>query len=358
MSAVTSPLPNQARTPAAPARPSPSGLGGLLRRAYAWHRPLMLMVASMALLVLVSAGGMLFDGREQMGVSVWEKSLKFGTAFVFYGTTLAWMASLTTKAKRTVWAMGLLVAVSGFADVAMVAMQSARGTFSHFNMTDDFYAGLNRFVFNTGVPALLLFNLVLAVILMVQRVGDKATALAIRLSAAFSVVGMGMGVLMSVKGSEGGTYTDGNGHAVDLVIGHTVGGRDDGALIPFVHWSATGGDLRIPHFVGMHGMQVILLVALLVNVLAARAAWLCDERTRRSVIAVAAAGYAGLTALVAWQALRGQSLIHPDARTWAALGVIAVVTAAGLASVYAVGRSRARLAAARTADGVRAHTAA
>ncbi|GAB3562431.1 hypothetical protein GCM10027445_02980 [Amycolatopsis endophytica] len=42
-------------------------------------------------------------------------------------------------------------------------------------------------------------------------------------------------------------------------------------------------------------------------------------------------GYAGVVALVTWQALRGQPLIHPDARTLLALGALVAAVAAGAA---------------------------
>jgi hypothetical protein len=48
---------------------------------------------------------------------------------------------------------------------------------------------------------------------------------------------------------------------------------------------------------------------------------------------VAGVTYAGLTALVTWQALRGQSLVHPDALT--------LVAAAGLAAAAGIGTLRA-----------------
>ncbi|GIG71433.1 hypothetical protein Pen01_77280 [Phytomonospora endophytica] len=326
----------------------------LLRRTSGWHRPLMVMVAAMSVLVLVSLGGVLFDDRVQMGVSPWEKPLKFGFAFVAYGLTLAWMLSLPHKGKRFTWWIGAVVALSGTLDVAVIAIQGARGTFSHFNDSGDWGAELTKMVFNYFVPLLMLANLVLAITLIAQRIGDKATALAIRLAAVSSVVGMGLGLLISFNPEPmGGTYTDGNGASVEMMISHNVGIRDDSGVMPFTGWSSVGGDLRIPHFVGMHGMQVLLLAGLVLSLLAARVAWLRDERTRRSMVAVVGLGYGGVTALVTWQALRGQSLIHPDARTWAAAGVIAAVVAVGAAAVYAVGRGRAKAAAERPAERVR-----
>jgi hypothetical protein len=48
------------------------------------------------------------------------------------------------------------------------------------------------------------------------------------------------------------------------------------------------------------------------------------ERTRVRLLIVGAAGYAGLIALVTWQALRGRSIVHPDVRTLAAATALVV----------------------------------
>jgi hypothetical protein len=43
--------------------------------------------------------------------------------------------------------------------------------------------------------------------------------------------------------------------------GHWVGGlRTDANGLPFSGWSTTGGDLRVPHFFGLHTAQVIAAV--------------------------------------------------------------------------------------------------
>jgi hypothetical protein len=45
---------------------------------------------------------------------------------------------------------------------------------------------------------------------------------------------------------------------------------------------------------------------------------------RAALIVVAAATYAALLAVLTWQALRGQSVVHPDGLTLTAIGAIAV----------------------------------
>jgi hypothetical protein len=106
--------------------------------------------------------------------------------------------------------------------------------------------------------------------------------------------------------------------------GHTVGAPDGGPGLPLTDWSTLHGDLRIGHFVGLHALQALPILAWLL----ARFTGL-DERTRVRLIRLAAAGMAGLVVLLSWQALRGQPLIAPDAETLAAAAALVGLVAAG-----------------------------
>jgi hypothetical protein len=153
---------------------------------------------------------------------------------------------------------------------------------------------------------------------------------------------MALGALMTLPTPAQQRVADRGGHP-DLIGAHSVGVPDGGPGMPFTGWSTTGGDLRIPHFVGIHAMQVLPLIAILLSQLGARVTVLRDARVRARLVRVSAATYAGLVGLVTWQALRGQPLIHPDVVTLAALAALVLATWAAMRAVVARGQARASM---------------
>lgn len=131
-----------------------------------------------------------------------------------------------------------------------------------------------------------------------------------------ALVGAGFGFLMTqpTKEQRVADHLD-----TAAVIGaHAVGVPDGGPSLPLTGWSTTGGDLRIPHFVGMHALPLLPLFLVALVALAPRFARLRDPRVRLRLVLVASGACAAVTALVTWQALRGRPLVHPDGATVAA----------------------------------------
>ena len=104
---------------------------------------------------------------------------------------------------------------------------------------------------------------------------------------------------------------------------HTVGAPDGGRGLPVTGWSVDHGDLRIAHFLGMHGLQVLPLLAWWI----ARRRAFASVRTQRNLIFAAATSYLALFGLVLWQAFRGQSIAQPDGLTLESFAVWLVGTA-------------------------------
>lgn len=91
-----------------------------------------------------------------------------------------------------------------------------------------------------------------------------------------------------------------------------MGVEDGGPGLPVTGWSTTGGDLRVAHFVGLHGLQALPLFGYLLALLAPE--WL-RMRHRVALVWMAGVSYLCLIGLLTWQALRGQPVISPNART-------------------------------------------
>ena len=95
-------------------------------------------------------------------------------------------------------------------------------------------------------------------------------------------------------------------------------------------------------FAGLWLSSIWLSIAWLLSLTPARRR--LPQRHRRLVIWSWGLGYLGLTALLTWQALRGQSLIAPDAATWSALallvGAVALVSAIAWLDAWLDGRRR------------------
>ncbi|MGW4027927.1 hypothetical protein ACWEFL_01190 [Streptomyces sp. NPDC004838] len=288
-----------------------------------WHRPLMFFAACMAVTTAVSAVGMLIDDRMLVGSHIWFKPFKFSVSLMVYAVSLAWMLSLTTRARRTGWWAGTTVAVTGAVEMVVIIGQVVRGKRSHFNQETDFDSRLYDIMAFT-IVTLWIAAVVIAVLLFRSRIDDGASRWALRLGSVIALIGAALGVLMTLPTSEQ-RATPG-----DTVGAHSVGVPDDGASMPLTGWSTTGGDLRIPHFVGMHALQVLPLLLLALVVLASRFPRLGDERVRLRLVLTASGAYAALLALVTWQALRGQSLIHPDGATLTAAAVILAGGALGV----------------------------
>ncbi|MFE1548418.1 hypothetical protein [Streptomyces sp. NPDC058718] len=282
----------------------------------------------MVALALVSTVGLAVDDRILVGVPIWTKPLKFSVSLVAYTLSLAWMLSLltpTSRAHRAGWWAGTVVAGTLSAEMVLITLQAVRGTQSHFNHATPFDNAVFQ-IMGASIAVLWLSALVIAILLLRARILDRATAWAVRLSSLIALAGAAVGFLMVRPTPEQ--------MAVDeppITGAHSVGVPDGGPSMPLTGWSTTGGDLRIPHFFGMHALQLLPLLLIVLAALAPRFARLADEQVRLRLTLTASGVYAATFVLLTWQALRGQALFSPDGVTLAAAGAIALIGAAATA---------------------------
>lgn len=287
-----------------------------------WNRPLLGLTAAAVLLTVVSLAGIVLDDRVLTGVPIWLKPFKFAVSFVFYAWTLAWiLAMLPRRSRPAEWSAVIVVGVA-VVELAIIVTQVLRGQTSHYNMTTPLNALLWS-AMGTSIMVLFFAQVAIGVTALRQRIPDRPAAFAIRLGLGVSLLGMALAFLMTSQQTADG-----------LIGAHSVGVPDGGPGMPVTGWSTTGGDLRIGHFVGLHALQALPLLAY------ALGRWtLLAERVRARLVLVGGIAYAVVVLLLTWQALRAQPLTAPDGLTLAAFAALALSTATASAVVVLRGRS-------------------
>ena len=289
----------------------------------AWHAPLVWFAVAMTGLTAVSAVGYVVDDRILVGVPIWAKPLKFSISFAVYAISLAWMLSLLRRpaVRRLGHRVGTVLAAASSVEMTAIVLQVVRGHQSHFNKSTPFDAAVYA-VMGATVVIIFTCTIVVAVAVAMTPLAERAITWAVRLGLVICLAGMSVGFLMVIPRAI--QLQDDNG----IIGAHSVGVTDGGASMPFLGWSTTGGDLRIAHFIGMHALQALPLLALAMTLLPATAR--LTQRTRVRIVFLAAAAYTGVVGLTLAQALRGQSLIHPDYTTLATAAALLATLACAL----------------------------
>ena len=283
-----------------------------------WHRPLLwlgFLTAALTVFCIIAA---IVDPRQILGADLWFKPLKFAISTVIYSLTWAWLIPQLTRGRRLVWWAGTITAVLLVVELVIITGAAAAGTTSHFNVSTPFATALWA-IMAASISTVWVLTFVVCVILFRNPLGDVARSLAIRAGAILALVGMALAFLMT--GPQGDQITQYKG----IIGAHTVGLADGGPGLPLLGWSTVGGDLRIPHFVGMHALQLIPLALIVIELLSRRVPRLRDVAVRVRLVTVVIGTYALTLAVLTWQALRGQSIVHPDALTLAVASTIAAV---------------------------------
>ncbi|KQQ19917.1 hypothetical protein ASF48_13520 [Rathayibacter sp. Leaf299] len=277
------------------------------------HRPLLALAIAMAVGAAFCVVALLVDPRELAGQPVWAKPLKFCLSIAVYALTLAWLIGLLPRRRRLGRILGTVAAAGLVIEMVVIGGAAAVGAASHFDVSTPLHSVMWT-TMAVSIVVVWLATLVLALLLARAPLGDAALTVAVRAGLVIGLVGMALAFLMT--GPTADQISDYQG----VVGAHAVGVPDGGTGLPLLGWSTTGGDLRIPHFVGMHALQGLPLLAIGLRLLGRRVPLLAYSAVRARLLVLASVGWAGVVAITCWQALRGQSIVAPDALT-AAVGL-------------------------------------
>ena len=237
-------------------------------------------------IALVCAAALTADLPAITGVHPALKPFKFALSIALVLGTMALLVpalDLSPAWRRAlVW---VLLGTLGL-EMALIALQAARGTTSHFNLATPFDSVVWR-AMGGAITAAMLGFIAIAVIATLRPLAVGSALAAFAWRAALWVF-----LLSAVSG-----------YAMGGRSRHSVGGEDGGPGLPLVNWSTTHGDLRVPHFLAMHALQALPLAAALIATLPLAPAG------RWAALVTVVAGYAAVALWTLVRALGGLPLV-------------------------------------------------
>jgi hypothetical protein len=268
----------------------------------------------------------MLDSRQLLGVSVWEKPIKFYISVAIFSFTYSWLSSFLTRGGRWVKFIGFVVAVSLAVENVLILAMASIGETSHFNVSSPTAIAIWS-IMATFISIVLFSTLFISVMIMFQKQQEFNLKLALALGSINTAVGMGLAYFM--------TWPTANQLAnyQGIAGAHAVGVPDGGPGLPFLGWSTVAGDLRVGHFFGLHSIQVAAILLAL--------SLLLPIAFRVPLILVGNLTWLGFVGLVTWQSLRAEPFSSPSELT-----IISFVALAAIASILFVAlsviRSRAK----------------
>jgi hypothetical protein len=275
-------------------------MDSIVDRLWRASRPLTAVGLLMIVVAVLSAIAVLADARIITGARAWLKPLKFAISTAVYSLTLAWVFGYLMDWPRMRRVVGWTTAIVFVLEVTIIDAQAWRGTTSHFNVSTGVNAML-FFIMGVAIFVQTLVSIATAVALWRQRFADKALGWALRLGMTLTILGAFIGPMMTRPTAAQIAQSREEGR-ITTVGSHSVGGVDGGPGLPLTGWSREHGDLRVPHFMGLHALQALALVALALRRLRQ------SEGVRIAAMLIVAAGYASIFAVLLIQARSGRSI--------------------------------------------------
>jgi len=232
---------------------------------------LVCFAASLAFFVLSR-----FSTTQVYQVNAWYKPFKFAISTFSFVWAMAWychyLPSFTISAFN--WTVIVLL---GF-EIAYIAIMASQGQQSHYNLSSPFFS-LMFTLMGLAASIVTLYTAYVGLLFFLQDIPELPT---------YYLWAIRMGILLFVIFSF-------EGFLMGSRLSHSVGLINDNSNLFILGWSKTVGDLRVAHFLGMHALQVLPVLAFYIL-----------KSTKLTVLAGIL--YAALAVITLVQALNGKPL--------------------------------------------------
>jgi hypothetical protein len=234
----------------------------MIRAPMTWPKVLWLTGAVLLVTMVFHICALLVTGGPVSG----PVSLRKPATFAETGWLNAWSVALILPTLRTkAWqrhVIGFAVVAFGVVETTVMAIQAWRGVPSHYNFTTTFDAILMR----AGAAGTAGIFLIGVVVLLVVALRDTGLPASVRLGVCAGIIVLllgciiGFGMISNMSGVYQGSFGSGFTRPAVGYLGPSSStvGREYLLLRP----ETKGGDLILPHAIGVHGLVLLAVPAL------------------------------------------------------------------------------------------------
>ncbi len=218
------------------------------------------------------------------------KPMKFGFSIAIFLGTMAIVTPLLSISPGLRRGIEWTLAITMILEIVPIVVQALRGTTSHFNTQGPF----NAAVWKLMAVAIVIATAAMVAVAIIATVRPLVTSNGAPLDS-FAATAWRAGLWLFFMAAV-------SGFNMAARMRHSVGGEDGGPGLPVTEWSQTHGDLRVSHFVALHALQIIPLVA------AGLGALPIAHAVRWTVLVATIGAYAVVTTATWLQALAARPL--------------------------------------------------
>ncbi len=198
---------------------------------------LVCLIFSIVFLILAKT-----TSTQVFGVNAWYKPFKFAFSTLAFAWAMAWYCYYLPDFNIRFFNWSIIILL-GF-EIVYIAIQASKGQLSHFNISTSFYSVMYSLM---AVAASL-------VAIYTAYVGFLFFKHSFAELPDYYVWAIRLGIIIFVIFSF-------QGFTMGSRLSHSIGALNDNSNWFIVGWSTTVGDLRVAHFIGMHALQVLPLLA-------------------------------------------------------------------------------------------------